>query len=197
MSTPALLSRLGVLIIEDFLSVAECSMLCSTASEATTSDAPVVRGSNIVDKKMRSTRRLTLSEPLATRLNKEFAAVRPAVERHFSISLNGHEELQLLMYGEGDFYRSHRDSSFKEGYPEYISRRQISAVVFLNSEDEGSYEGGALVLYDLVQASNNRTVGIPVRGSAGTLVAFRSDVLHEVEPVIRGKRFSIVTWFYN
>lgn len=196
MSTPALPSRLGVLIIEDFLSVAEYSVLCSTASEATSSDAPVVRGSNIVDKKMRSTRRLTLSEPLATRLNKKFAAVRPAIERHFSISLNGHEELQLLMYGEGDFYRSHRDCSFKEGYPEYISRRQISAVVFLNSEDEGSYEGGALVLYDLVQASN-QTVGIPVRGSAGTLVAFRSDVLHEVQPVIRGKRFSIVTWFYN
>jgi SM-20-related protein len=32
-------------------------------------------------------------------------------------------------------------------------------------------------------------------GEPGLLVAFRSDVLHEVEAVTHGERYSIVSWF--
>ena len=63
-------------------------------------------------------------------------------------------------------------------------------VVFLNDQSdeprEGSYGGGVAGAGGLVQDFGDETRGLPVALSAGSIVGFRSDVLHEIEPVTRG-----------
>jgi predicted 2-oxoglutarate/Fe(II)-dependent dioxygenase YbiX len=37
--------------------------------------------------------------------------------------------------------------------------------------------------------------GFPLQPEEGLLIAFPSRMMHEVQPVTRGKRYSIVTWY--
>jgi predicted 2-oxoglutarate/Fe(II)-dependent dioxygenase YbiX len=55
--------------------------------------------------------------------------------------------------------------------------------------------GGALRLYGLADPGDP-AVPFDIVPAAGTLVAFPSDVLHEVLPVTAGVRDAIVDWFY-
>jgi SM-20-related protein len=61
---------------------------------------------------------------------------------------------------------------------------------------EDNYEGGALTLFGLLDAGNDQDVGLPVVAEAGALIAFPSGMLHEVTPITRGKRFTVVSWFH-
>jgi predicted 2-oxoglutarate/Fe(II)-dependent dioxygenase YbiX len=75
----------------------------------------------------------------------------------------------------------------------------VSVVVFLNAQAthpvEETFEGGALAFYGLMKAPGMEHAGIPLEPEAGLLVAFRSDVMHEVSPVTRGERYTLVSWF--
>jgi predicted 2-oxoglutarate/Fe(II)-dependent dioxygenase YbiX len=72
-------------------------------------------------------------------------------------------------------------------------------VVFLNRQTEqpesDSFCGGSLVLYGLVGEPDWQDYGFPLTGEAGLLVAFPSSVIHEVEAVTAGERYTIATWF--
>ena len=68
--------------------------------------------------------------------------------------------------------------------------RRISVVLFL-SEPE-SYGGGALLFHGRYPDFDTRH---EVAAAPGTLVAFRSETTHEVTPVTRGERFTIVSWW--
>jgi predicted 2-oxoglutarate/Fe(II)-dependent dioxygenase YbiX len=65
--------------------------------------------------------------------------------------------------------------------------------IFLNEQahDElpDSYSGGSLVFTDRLTGDR-----CEMRGQTGKLVAFRSELTHEVTPINRGERFAIVTW---
>jgi predicted 2-oxoglutarate/Fe(II)-dependent dioxygenase YbiX len=75
--------------------------------------------------------------------------------------------------------------------------RRISIVIFLNAQAPenvpGGYTGGELVFHapyphvDLRQA---------VVGTAGSLLAFRSETTDEVTMVTGGERSTIATWFH-
>jgi predicted 2-oxoglutarate/Fe(II)-dependent dioxygenase YbiX len=72
--------------------------------------------------------------------------------------------------------------------------RKVSAVIFLNGQSEtpgpGTYGGGSLLFHP-------RGASEPFRLTAegGSLVAFRAETTHEVEPVIHGERFTIASWY--
>jgi len=63
--------------------------------------------------------------------------------------------------------------------------RKLSVSVQLT--DPKDYEGGDLCLYE-----NNK--GMNMRKEQGDLVIFPSYILHEVKPVTKGERNSLVTW---
>ncbi len=104
---------------------------------------------------------------------------------------------QFLVYRPGDFFRPHRDRAV-EPEDDVTKRRRISIVVFLNGTGETilpeTFDGGALTFYGLLDDPRLRAVGYPLRAETGLLVAFRSDILHEVTPVSRGERHSVVAW---
>jgi PKHD-type hydroxylase len=67
-----------------------------------------------------------------------------------------------------------------------IPVRKLSISIQLTDPEE--YEGGELKLYD------GEEEGVLMDKTQGTLIIFPSYVLHEVMPVTKGTRNSLVTW---
>jgi predicted 2-oxoglutarate/Fe(II)-dependent dioxygenase YbiX len=68
-------------------------------------------------------------------------------------------------------------------------------VVFLNggvpADRQPEFAGGELCLYPEGAAE------VQISPETGLLVAFPSDVLHEVRPVVGGTRDTVIDWFYE
>lgn len=113
-------------------------------------------------------RRLT---DVITEINKKF----------FNFELYGFVEgLQFTYYkSPGGFYGRHVD----KGSNGLI--RKLSFVVQLN--DPSEYEGGELLIYS--ESTPDR-----MKRKRGFLTAFPSFSLHEVSPVTKGERYSLVGW---
>jgi predicted 2-oxoglutarate/Fe(II)-dependent dioxygenase YbiX len=82
----------------------------------------------------------------------------------------------LLRYQEGDFYKEHTDS--------YINNpRHVSCSFHLNDD----YEGGEFAFL-------NRE--FKIKAKKGSVIMFPSNFMfpHEILPVTKGTRFSIITW---
>jgi predicted 2-oxoglutarate/Fe(II)-dependent dioxygenase YbiX len=123
--------------------------------------------------------------------------IQPQLEAHFGLPLSGFEEPNFLRYGPGAFYKPHQDAN-PDSPPQTI-RRQVSVVIFLNGPGNDSssdcFAGGALTFYGLMQGAQWESCGLPLEPEPGLLVAFRSDTMHEVQPVTSGERYTVVTWF--
>ena len=189
-------TRLGLFVMKGFFAAAECQRLRSEMRGGANPQATVfTQGSYVVDEALRKVKRAQVPAATVSFVRERLLAIKPAVESHFQRSLEGCEEPQLLIYHPGDFYCPHKDSVSDPKYSVSIQKRQISAVIFLNSEvgeaDLASYSGGSLVLYGLMADSRLRRVGFPVRSETGMLIAFPSDTWHEVTTVTHGERLSI------
>ena len=125
--------------------------------------------------------------------------LKPILEAHFHLEISHCQTPQFLLYRPGDFYRPHSDNIKRKDAEEAIRERKISIVIFLNDSDEHqvqqSYTGGALTFHDLFKDLRGRKYVFPLDGETGLLVAFRSDIIHEVKPVTWGERLTIVSWF--
>lgn len=162
----------------------------------------VVDGDTYVEKLKRSVRKTKYSEVSALSMldvETRLLAVKPMVENHFNLTLAGCEKPQFLVYNEGDFFRPHRDRDDEPSKPEYVRKRQVSVVIFLNDAEESSlesYRGGALTFYGLMDDPRWKMCGFPLIAEAGLMITFRSEIIHEVTPVIQGDRYTIVSWFF-
>jgi SM-20-related protein len=193
--------NLGLFVVEDFFDGAWCERLRLEASSAQKGRATVVnKSAERLDEGVRKTKWVGVSAPTIAAVQARLLGVKPRLERHFNVQLAGCEEPQFLAYNAGDFFRPHRDNAHDPDAYAYVRERRVSAVIFLNGGAEargsGSYAGGALTFYGLVDGQPWKTYGFPLVGERGLLVAFRSDVLHEVTLVTRGERYSIVSWFF-
>jgi PKHD-type hydroxylase len=100
-------------------------------------------------------------------------------DKYFKFDLFGMQELQLTKYEAPNmFYCKHTDKSFK-GQP-----RKLSMTIQLSDSD--NYEGGDLVLYG--------EKSYVIEKDIGSAVVFPSYTLHEVTPVTKGTRYSLVGW---
>ena len=95
------------------------------------------------------------------------------------------------VYGlnEGFQFTNYKAPSGK--YEKHVDRmcnfviRKLSISIQLTDPKE--YEGGELILYDCEK-------GEEMSKEQGTLIMFPSYTLHEIKPVIKGERNSLVTW---
>jgi predicted 2-oxoglutarate/Fe(II)-dependent dioxygenase YbiX len=140
----------------------------------------------------RKTAMVQIGPELETRITELFKQQAAPLAAHFGMTLRSFEPPQYLRYGPGHFFGAHTDSSDHE----LFGRRKVSMVVFVN-EPGADYEGGDLLLYGLLSGEAFKKVGLPFRPRAGLLLAFPSNTLHEVKPVIAGERLSIVSWFLD
>lgn len=142
---------------------------------------------------MRRVARITLSSDTVEYVTQRIAECREKIAQHFGTRITSCEAPQFLRYREGDFFVAHQDGNTGLVRIETEARR-VSVSIFLNSQAEQpgpeTYCGGSLVFSDWRAGREFR-----LNGEAGTLVAFRSEVTHEVVPVTHGERYSIVSWF--
>lgn len=201
MSASDLVSRLGLLMVRDFLDAQTCEKIRLEAHSARGGPATVyIPGSpEPVHEHVRKTTRLLLTPETTALVYRRLLEHREAVERHFQIALSDCEAPQFLHYREGDFFVAHQDGNTEQLQYDHLRVRRISVVIFLNHESEeptpGTYGGGSLVLFGDGADSSRREPGYLLRGETGLLVAFRAETTHEVRPVLRGERFTIVSWY--
>jgi PKHD-type hydroxylase len=102
-------------------------------------------------------------------------------ERFFKFDLSGiHEGFQFTNYeAPSGKYGKHVDRAIN------LVVRKLSVSIQLT--DPSTYEGGELYLYD-------DDKGTLMSKEQGTLILFPSYTLHEVMPVTKGTRNSLVTW---
>ena len=91
------------------------------------------------------------------------------------------KNMEVVEWGEGQGMDWHRD------YPIY----QGTSILFLNDD----FEGGELVTAtDYSEAfSSTRKIHKPKKGS---VVSFKDVVWHKVNPVTKGKRYTLAIWYY-
>ncbi|MGH7899901.1 MAG: 2OG-Fe(II) oxygenase [Candidatus Binatia bacterium] len=194
-------ARFGMLVAEKFFDEDSCARLRREARSATVARAAVWNGvDNVVDETARRTARAGVSSEAEALVERRLLELKPRLERHFRLGLRGVQKPQFLIYRRGDFFECHTDDNPEPVAPARLKERQVSVVIFLNGEggngDRATSTGGALTFPGLIDDPRLKARGFPVRGESGLLIAFRSNVVHGVSPVVRGKRYTVVSWFF-
>ena len=110
-------------------------------------------------------------------------------EAEWNFEISSAESYQVAKYEVGDHYKTHMDSIgthstrylAKDNPNLHNKTRKMSMSLILNDD----YEGGDLILYGAGK----------VKQEIGSMVFFPSFLLHEVRPVTKGTRYSLVVWF--
>lgn len=189
--------RLDVFSVNNFIDPQVCDQLRAEANQSVSVPAQVTKAKGRVDIDMRRTRRINVSPRTVQQIEAYFQELKPQLETYYNIPVSGFEKFQFLLYREGDFYKRHSDKNDKVDSPTYIRARRISVVIFLNDESQpgqlDSYTGGTLVIWN---QRDSQKIALRVKGETGKVIAFPSELIHEVEPVQSGERYSIVNWFF-
>ncbi len=195
MHSLSLFRGLGVFVREEFLAQTVCRALCTQMRAATARPAEVLGTSSaVVDRVIRRTSDAQIDGAAADDAHARIEALSLPLASHFRIDLGACEDISFLVYGVGDFYRPHRDRAARAGdFVEDARSRRVSVVLFLND----GFSGGALTLYGLVDDPKTRAHGFAIPPAPGLLIAFASDLVHEVTPVTAGERFTAVSWFHG
>jgi predicted 2-oxoglutarate/Fe(II)-dependent dioxygenase YbiX len=191
----------GLFLVRDFLDAPLRAAVGAEARAAAGHPAPVyIEGAEgHVHEDVRKTSSLEVSAATAADVERRLRELRGEIGDHFGLSLKGCEPPQFLRYVEGDFFVRHQDGDTDQIEFDHLRVRKVSVVIFLNGgADEPSGEtfgGGELLIYRANEETGAGPLVFPIPGEPGLLVAFRSDTVHEVTPVTRGERFTIVSWF--
>jgi len=189
----------GLLLSPNFFDARACQQIIEEGEASESKPATVYGYGDLgsVDDRVRKSSRLMLTSTTMEFLNHRLKEHKKKIEQHFSVSLNDYEEPQFLRYDVGDFFVAHQDGNTGLLRLTSDAERKVSVVIFLNSQkadpDPASYCGGSLKFSDYRMESQYREFELPA--DPGTLVAFRSELTHEVTPVTHGKRYSIVSWY--
>lgn len=108
---------------------------------------------------------------------------------YYGYTLKYFSTLQFAEYCDTDqgFYCKHNDSGELSSTENFVDIRKLSFSIQLSFDN---YSGGDLLFYDgndEFKASKNR----------GDIIFFPSNMYHEVTPVVKGIRNSIVGWVYG
>lgn len=196
------LSLLGWFVAPGFFDPAACSRMRREMQCSHTDPARIVADKNqlVVDVDKRRTDVALVSPETRALVTSRLMATMPSLEKHFGVELAGCEPPDFLVYKQGFYYGRHIDATHSPEAPIGIRERRVSISIFLNGEgkedEPDTYNGGSLIFSgtrkDNLQSNYS---GIALTGEEGLLIGFHSDWPHEVQPVRRGVRYSIVTWF--
>jgi len=100
---------------------------------------------------------------------------------YFGFDLTRIQSLQIGKYGVGDYFTKHIDKLPSS----YSNARKLSFILQLSHHQ--AYDGGDFILH----CSSTPFVAPKKQG---TMIIFPSYTLHEVTPITRGVRYSLVGW---
>ena len=178
-----------VFVLEDVIPQAVCDKILEEYANSGEWQQTVV-GDGVVREDVRSATTIQMSQDFVIFKNAElrreidsdvFAGAAKAIQAYNEKFNHGRIEedsgYELLRYETGQFYTQHTDS-FK------ARPRAVSCSFALNDD----YEGGEFGFFDRE---------IVVKAPKGGAVLFPSNFMypHEIMPVTKGTRYSIITWF--
>ena len=99
----------------------------------------------------------------------------------YGYQLSGIEAIQLATYDEGDFYDWHTDLGEGDN-----STRKLSLSIQLTPSNQ--YDGGELEFMKVAETCMTEQ---------GAIIFFPSFLHHQVKPVTRGRRYSLVAWVHG
>ena len=107
-------------------------------------------------------------------------------DKFFQYDISHIEKIQFTYYNSNNegCYKKHIDPLNNNS----VFNRKLSMVLQLSSPDE--YEGGELRLHTSEDP-------VLIKKQKGYLVTFPSHTLHEVTPVTKGERYSLVAWVHG
>ena len=166
-------------VFEAHISDSFCENLINTYSQDNIAKEPPVIGGGTgnIDKNIRDTERVLLPQNVgigatltATGLN--------ANNYWWQYHITNTNQTELLIYKPNGHYNPHVDTFHQHG-----EARKLTALAFLNDD----YEGGKFFL------NATGSLYYPPQ-KKGTVLVFPSYMVHGVEPVTKGIRYSCVTW---
>lgn len=143
-----------------------------------------------IDKNIRDTQTLDIGGIIPELTDLLGNVVHRIINPFYEFKIKDSEPPQLLKYEVGGHYKPHFDGVATWRNPDGSTiwkksvDRDLSCVIFLNDD----FEGGDFVFPEL---------RVRVRPEPGLMICFPSTqyYLHQVEPVTKGVRYSMVTWF--
>jgi len=107
------------------------------------------------------------------------------------------ESMQITKYKPGSFYAWHRDGpsdclsvyNMPDNKFMHGKVRKLSMTILLN----GNYQGGEFQFSHYNKLDNK--IETPDFKNAGSVIVFPSWIEHQVTPVTKGTRYSLVAWF--
>ena len=201
MSSADLFKKLGFYVAPNLLSADVCEEIAAGMQGVPVEPLQVVDSDTATHRlklNVRRTSGASVCESFVDSTHRALQSLIGSLKDHFNLDLSGCEKPQFLIYNEGDYFKPHSDSDYSQEKPKYIRDRKLSVILFVNSHSAkaNGFEGGELVFHGLINDPRGKKYGFPLRGEAGMLIAFPSNVVHEVTPIVRGKRCTIVSWFY-
>lgn len=157
-----------------------CDKLVEEYSKDTVEKLPPIigQGVGVIDTNIRNVKRLML--PMGQSVGATLTATGLEINHNFyKYNITHANQTEFLMYEPEGCYVAHTDT-FHDHSDE---TRKITMLVFLNDD----FEGGKFFIqtgYDKVYPPQEK----------GTILGFPSYMLHGVEPVTKGIRYSCVTW---
>jgi len=167
-------------IFNSHVSDSFCNNLINTYSkDNVTKEPPIIgEGEGTIDKTIRDVERVLLPQNVgigatltATGLN--------ANNYWWKYNITHANQTELLIYKPNGHYNAHVDTVHEHSN----ETRKLTVLTFLNDD----YEGGKFFL------NSNGTLYYPPQ-EKGTVLVFPSYMVHGVEPVTKGVRYSCVTW---
>jgi SM-20-related protein len=190
---------LGLFAQENFLEPEFCAQLRKQMAEGKSEAATIFeeKKEDVLAENVRKVSSVDVERSLEDQTRDRLLAVMPDLQNHFKVSLDECQGPEFLKYGVGSFSLPPKDGN--PGGHAIVAKRRVSAVVFLNAQSKeptaGAHCGGSLTFYGLMDGAEWGKMGFPLEAETGLLIAFQSHVVHEVQPVTFGERFSIVSWF--
>lgn len=123
--------------------------------------------------------------------------IREANIKFWNLQIDYPETNQFTEYKLNQYYHWHVDSfnePFNKPENERLNNkiRKISSSLFLSNPED--YEGGAFNFCYLDDKAQKKVDTIK-KLKKGSLVIFLSTLLHEIKPVTKGIRYSLVNWY--
>jgi PKHD-type hydroxylase len=108
---------------------------------------------------------------------------------NFDYILTFMEMLQFTEYSEkyNGMYKKHNDCGDISHIDNSVDIRKVSFSIQLSDTED--YEGGDLILYDRDETGFKK-----MTREKGSIIFFLSNIEHEVTPVVKGTRYSLVSW---
>jgi len=180
-------------VYDDILTKEECEYILSEYKNSKEWQAGTIRGENRNDLSFRNCHvigmsikeiidanyetRKKIDDLVCSRAGRSLHKyIEDFPDNNFLQYINSDSGYELLRYNEGGFYKQHTDLGTKA--------RTLSLSFSLNDD----YTGGEFAFFDRQ---------IKIKTKPGSVILFPSNFMypHEIMPVTKGTRYSIITWF--